>query len=94
MPQRELRPFLAMLPALQAREALQLATIVAYGNGRMKRNASDRLHRTWTRLAESPRKHRQRRQAPVRTPQEEVAVLRRLGINAALVPPPGAQEGT
>lgn len=46
-----LRPFVAMMPILQAREALRESTTLAYGTGNVRKATADRIHSQWERAA-------------------------------------------
>lgn len=44
--------YIQMLPVLQAREALQEATVIAMGTGALRKSDAEQTRREWLKLAE------------------------------------------
>lgn len=70
-----LQAFVQMMPALQAREAMAEANVIAYGSGRVKKEDGSRMWRSWERLA---RRNEQR--PPRQAPEQMAAMFESMGI--------------
>lgn len=81
---KELRPFIVMQPALEAREAMMAATVTAYGTANMKRGQAHGLWALWKRLSDAPGRRRRRVQAYQETPQETAARLAGMGMQVEI----------
>ena len=73
MPMKVLMAYARMLPRLQAEEAMQMATVIAMGGGKLKKGQSRRIMAAWQRTAN---RHVKR----VQTAEEVRAMLTGIGV--------------
>lgn len=81
MPFAVVRAHIAMLPRLQAREALRAVMITALGTGSLSKDDATATLRGWERIAHPSAVRRPVRPSP--------ADLQRIGIQVVQVPPRG-----